>query len=476
MRTNLRAKLPSDLAARLESQLGKEEFDAFLSSLEEEPRHGLRCNTGKITISELVKLLPFPVHPVPWAPAGFRFSADERPGILPFYQAGLYYLQEPSAMAPAEMLDVKPGERVLDLCAAPGGKSTQLAAALSGEGLLVANDPNPKRIKSLIWNLEHWGATNAVVLNEEPRRLAAAFPGYFDKILIDAPCSGEGMLRKEPNAIHSWRRYSGQACRIVQDEILDQAALMLRDGGRIVYSTCTFNPMENEEAVAAFLKRQTGFFLLPLPYYNGWKPGDTLMECRQLWPHLVEGEGQFLASFEKSRHNADSRHSADGRQTRARERESPGDAFSAAPSEDLSSRTPGGELEPFLEFIRAHLASPPKANYELYHGHVYQRPAGLPDLAGLKVSRPGWYQGVIRNGRFVPAQPLAMGLEAKQFKRKLDLDPLGELPARYLRGETLMLEGEPGWTLVTMGGFPLGFGRQTGSYLKNDYASGWRKV
>ncbi|MCL2121855.1 MAG: RsmB/NOP family class I SAM-dependent RNA methyltransferase [Clostridiales bacterium] len=444
--------LPENLAARLESQLGKEEFDAFLSCLEQEPWHGLRCNTGKITISELVKLLPFPMHPVPWSPAGFRFPAEERPGKLPFYQAGLYYLQEPSAMAPAEMLDAQPGERVLDLCAAPGGKTTQLATALSGEGLLVANDPNPKRIKSLIWNLEHWGTTNAVVLNEEPRRLAATFSGYFDKILIDAPCSGEGMLRKEPGAIQSWRRYNGQACRTIQDEILDQAALMLRDGGRMVYSTCTFNPLENEDAVAAFLTRQPDFSLVSLPYYNGWKPGVTLKECRQLWPHLVEGEGQFLASFEKGRHSTDSR------------------------PNDLSSQTPGGELEPFLEFIRTHLVSPPKANYGIYHGHVYQRPAGLPDLAGLKVSRPGWYQGVIRNGRFVPAQPLAMGLMANQFARRLDLDPLGELPARYLRGETLMLEGEPGWTLVTMGGFPLGFGRQTGSYLKNDYASGWRKV
>lgn len=446
------AALPQPLAERLAGQLGPDGLDAFLACLQEEPRGGLRFNTGKASAEALRDLLPFALEPIPWAAGGYVYPREERPGKLPYYQAGLYYLQEPSAMAPAAALGVKPGERVLDLCAAPGGKTTQLAAALAGKGLLVANDNSPKRIKPLIWNLEHWGATNYIVTNEEPARLANAFPAFFDRILVDAPCSGEGMLRKDAKALKSWQSFNGQVCRQMQDQILDQAANMLVGGGRLLYSTCTFNPLENEEAVAAFLDRHRDFSLADLPVYEGWQAGGQLAGCRQLWPHLIEGEGQFLALLEKK-------------------------AAADEPAALAAAIAPGPQataLAPFSEFMAENFTHPLPGPFALYDGHVYQTPAGLPDLAGLKLGRPGWYLGMIKNGRFSPSQPLAMGIPAAQMKRRLDLLPQDDLVERYLRGETLMVEGEPGWTLVTLAGYPLGFGKQTGDYLKNEYPAGWR--
>lgn len=458
---NKTAVLPQPLAERLAVQLGPDGLRDFLACLQEEPRGGLRFNTGKAAAEALLDLLPFPLEPIPWAASGYVYPQEARPGKLPYYQAGLYYLQEPSAMAPAASLGVRPGERVLDLCAAPGGKTTQLAAALAGKGLLVANDNSPKRIKPLIWNLEHWGVTNYIVTNEEPARLAKAFPVFFDKILVDAPCSGEGMLRKDAKALKSWQSFNGQVCRQMQDQILDQAAIMLAAGGRLLYSTCTFNPLENDEAVAAFLDRHPDFGLVPLPFYEGWRGGGQLEECRQLWPHLVEGEGQFLALLEK-KGAENCRASVIGTETAVKATALPPKTFAE------------GALAPFLEFMAENFTYPLPGPFALYDGHVYQVPAGLPDLAGLKLGRPGWYLGMIKHGRFSPSQPLAMGIPASQMKRRLDLLPQDELVERYLRGETLMVEGVPGWTLVTLAGYPLGFGKQTGDYLKNEYPAGWR--
>ena len=460
--------LPAELTTRLEGQLGARGLAEFEACLDGESKPGLRLNTLKGQVPELTELLPFRLEPVPWAPAGFVFPIEERPGKLPFYQAGLYYLQEPSAMAPAAVLDVKPGERVLDLCAAPGGKTTQLASAMAGKGLLVANDNNQKRMKALIWNLEHWGATNAVAVNEEPERLSAAFPGYFDRILVDAPCSGEGMLRKDPKALAGWRKHNGRVCRETQDRLLDQAAAMLAPGGKMVYSTCTFNPLENEEAVAAFLERQPAFRLLPLPLYDGWRADPLLKGCRQLWPHLADGEGQFLALMEKAGSSPAAGESGEGAAKTRRDR-------AGSIPKPGGGETPG-EIEPFFSFMEENFNYPLKGPFAIFNGHVYRTPADLPDMSGLRVARPGWYLGLIRNGRFYPSQPLAMGMDAKQMKRRLDLEPGGEDVERYLRGETLMTAGEKGWTLVTLAGFPLGFGKQTGDYIKNEYASGWRLI
>jgi NOL1/NOP2/sun family putative RNA methylase len=412
-------------------------------------------NTLKSAASEVTRLLPFPVDPVPWAPGGYYFPPDAKPGKLPIYHTGVFYLQEPSAMAPAAALGVMPGERVLDLCAAPGGKTTQLASALNGGGLLIANDNSTKRIKPLIWNLEHWGATNYVILNEDAGKLSEAFPGFFDKILVDAPCSGEGMLRKEPAALKSWRKYNSEACREIQDHILDQAAAMLAPGGSLVYSTCTFDPRENEEAVAAFLERQPDFHILPLPLHDGWTAGITIKECRQLWPHIGRGEGQFMASMMKD----GVREGGHGKRDIVDRNDSETD-----------------EIMAFREFMNENFEYPIDGFFASFGGHIYKIPEELPDMTGLRIGRQGWYLGMVKNGRFSPSQPLAMGIHPGQMKRRLDLDQQSGDAERYLRGETLMTGGEKGWTLVTLAGLPLGFGKQSGDYLKNEYPPGWRLI
>lgn len=232
-------KLPEELCHRLETQLGELGLKEYLESLDAHPYGGLRINTLKTTVENMKEQLTFLKDKVPWTEDGFYYDEKQRPAKQLYYQAGLYYLQEPSAMAPAALLQVKPGERVLDLCAAPGGKSTQLASALQGRGLLVSNDNSPKRVKALVWNLEHWGVTNGLVFQEEPSRLAGKFEDFFDKILVDAPCSGEGMFRKDPKALAGWEAFNGQRCRCMQEEIIEAASRMLRPGGRIMYSTCT---------------------------------------------------------------------------------------------------------------------------------------------------------------------------------------------------------------------------------------------
>lgn len=447
-------RIPEELAKRLLAQLGEEGFGAFMACQEEQPRGGLRTNPLKGEAEEIVGLLPFRdrLEPVPWAAGGYYYPGDARPAKLPYYQAGLYYLQEPSAMSSAAMLDVRPGDRVLDLCAAPGGKTTQLAGALGGKGLLVANDNSAKRVKALIWNLEHWGTTNYLVLNEEPERLTGAFRGFFNRILVDAPCSGEGMFRKDPKALKSWQAYNGEVCRRMQDGILAAAAELLAPGGRLLYSTCTFNPLENEETIASFLAGNEEFSTAGLPVYPGWQPGRRLSDSRQIWPHLVKGEGHFLCLMEKAGRDGDA-----------------GETF----AESLRKEDP--RLGPFYAFMNENFTAPLPGPFAIYDQHVYQVCPALPDLAGLKVARAGWYLGMLKSQRFEPSQPLAMGIKPSLARRRLELSPGDQLVDRYLRGETLMVEGEPGWTLVTLGGYPLGFGKQTGDYLKNAYSPAWRR-
>jgi len=299
-------ELPVEFKLRMQEMLGDEAID-FLAAYNELPYHGLRVNRLKISVDEFLRISPFNLKPIPWTTDGFYYERTARPGKHPYYHAGLYYIQEPSAMAPAALLDVKPGERVLDLCAAPGGKSTQILSSLKGKGILVANDSNTQRTKALVRNLEAWGAKNILVTNETPERLVTKFAGYFDKILIDAPCSGEGMFRKDEEAIRSWRNYNVESCGLKQRSILQEAAKMLRVGGEIIYSTCTFAPYENEGTIEDFLKAHPEFVLVELPKTNGFRPGRPewvngraeLAYSIRLWPHALQGEGHFIAKMRK---------------------------------------------------------------------------------------------------------------------------------------------------------------------------------
>ena len=264
--------LPQGFPERMLHLLGEAEFAEFLASYERPRSAGLRLNPRKPLPDGAS--LPFCEAQVPWEPNGYYVCEGSRPGLHPWHDAGAYYLQEPSAMAPARLLDAQPGERVLDLCAAPGGKTTQLAAAMQGRGLLVCNEIHPRRAQVLASNIERLGIPNALVLSEHPAKLAQRFPGYFDRILVDAPCSGEGMFRKEEAAVTDWSEATVAMCAARQQEILASAAEMLAPGGRLVYSTCTFSPEENEGVISAFLHAHPAFSVEPVeaPWFSPARP------------------------------------------------------------------------------------------------------------------------------------------------------------------------------------------------------------
>ena len=437
--------LPPAFLDRVRQQLGPE-YEAFLASYHRPRALGLRLNPLK---TDRPPILPFTLSPLPWAAYGFWYPSEERPGLHPWHEAGLYYLQEPSAMAPAELLGVEPGLRVLDLCAAPGGKSTQLAAKMRGQGLLVCNEYHPKRAKILSQNVERMAISNALVLQETPERLAKRFPGWFHRVLVDAPCSGEGMFRKEAAALEDWSPELVEMCARRQAGILDAAAELLAPGGRLVYSTCTFAPQEDEGAVAAFLARHPEFEIevLDVPWFS---PGDGaagpgLEHTFRLWPHQLRGEGQSAAGLRNGAGEA-APPPAFARPDRL---PAPWEAF----ARDLGVQLPAGKA----------LAFGPS---------WFWAPEELPDLTGLRVLRPGLELGQCRGERFLPAHALALWLS--NASRTWSLDPLGPEAARYLAGEEL--RGSPsGWTLVTVGSLSLGWAKGSGGVLKNHYPKGLRR-
>ncbi len=476
-------RLPEKFVGRMQALL-KEEWPAALASWERQPYQGLRVNTMKISTTEFQKRTPFELEQVPWTEDGFYYSYGARPAKHPYFYAGLYYLQEPSAMAPAACLGVTPGDKVLDLCAAPGGKSTQILVRLCGEGILVSNEINMARARALTWNLERWGAYNAVITNEEPQRLGQRFAGFFDKILVDAPCSGEGMFSRDKRACASWTDYSYTACSKLQNDILEQAAKMLKPGGRMIYSTCTFSPEENEGVVAAFLERHSEFQLCELPDGLGWAEGQPqwvqnfaaknlqLHKTRRLWPHKVRGEGHFLALLEKLPEKVQS-HPQIESMAGIDSSESMNKAQENKRAQGLAEINEK-KLAPFAAFLEENLISPIPGPFFVLGDYVYRIPIGLPALNGLKVLRFGWFLGSLKNGRFEPSQALALGLRKENVQRSISFLCTDDEVIRYLKGETLFAEGQKGWTLVCVEEFPLGWAKQTGENLKNNYPPSWR--
>lgn len=302
------ADLPQSFLDSMKEILG-EDYEAFLTGFDGQRQYGLRVNTLKMNLEEFERIAPFHLKKVPWISNGYFYEAEDVPAKHPFYSAGLYYLQEPSAMTPASRLKVQPGERVLDLCAAPGGKATELGAALQGEGLLVANDINTARAKALLRNLELFGISNSFVTNEPPHVLAERFPEFFHKIMVDAPCSGEGMFRKNPAVVDSWQEKGPEYFSKLQREIIVQAADMLLPGGMMFYSTCTFSPLENEKTITHLLKERQDMEVVPMEDYEGFAEGLTSYKdegfdesckfCRRIWPHKMSGEGHFMALLHK---------------------------------------------------------------------------------------------------------------------------------------------------------------------------------
>jgi len=528
--------IPEPFVAQMRELLGNE-FDAFIAGFSEPSRRGLRFNLlkwdesrlpaelGRLMTMPLCKepgtptpvplcgepspLVPVPLcrelgplTPVPWCKEGYQYPPEARPAKSLLYNAGLFYVQEPSAMSPGAILRPRPGQRVLDICAAPGGKSVQLAGYMQGKGVLVSNDISPSRSRALVKNLEMAGVANAIVLTESPHRLADRFPEYFDCILVDAPCSGEGMFRRDPDAAKAYTANKPESCGAMQQDILRHAAKMLKPGGRLVYSTCTFNPLENEGAVFAFLSAHRDFTLLPIDHAGlGVSPGrsrwvsetayDSPANCgttptdngangvpvsaldrtARIWPHLSPGEGHFIALMAKEGGLA----AVGDRRNEITRADDKGFHPARADRSPNSSRLP----EEFTAFCdeNLHPSIFSDAN-QIIHRHgssLFLQPESM-DLSGLRVARSGWLLGECTKGRFVPSQALAMGITKEMARHAIDLPEPEAL--RYLKGESLLPEGLgplPGkpWVLMCHWGFPLGWARLVQGRLKNQLPTNW---
>jgi len=428
--------LPEKFLERMKSQLGSE-YDAFMQSLERPRAVALRFNPLKGEKPEL----PFVGGNVPWEPNGFYYDPDSRPGLHVFHEAGVYYLQEASAMAPVYLLDPQPGERICDLCAAPGGKTTQIAGRMLGDGFLLCNEINPKRAKILSRNIERMAVANALVTNEHPATLAQRYAGSFDKVLIDAPCSGEGMFRKEEAAVTDWSVETVEMCARRQAEILQSGAQLVRPGGRLVYSTCTFAPEEDELAVEAFLESHPDFEpeLIEAPWFV---PGEN--GSHRMWPHKLLGEGHFAAVLRKK-------------------------------GEDECDVTPmqGVKLpKEWVSFAKELDIKLPDGKAVLFGETLYWMPEGMPDIGRVKVLRPGLELGCVKKGRFEPAHALALWLKTCKNVQSFAADS-GEI-REYLHGNVVPSQVR-GWTLVKADGYSIGWGKGDGNVLKNHYPKGLRR-
>lgn len=455
-------KLSEEYLNRMRDLLGEEEFSAYLKSFDEERLYGLRVNAAKVTPEAFPELVSWDLKPVPWIPNGFYYEGTERPAKDPYYYAGLYYLQEPSAMTPAMLLPVEPGDRVLDLCAAPGGKSTELGVKLAGKGVLISNDISNSRAKALLKNLELWGISNICVTSETPDKLADVFGPWFDKILIDAPCSGEGMFRKDDDMVKSYEERGPEYYSEIQKEITDQAVRMLAPGGLLLYSTCTFSRCEDEEIICHILENHQEMELIRLPLFEGASDGIGLDGCIRLFPHKIKGEGHFISLLRKNGGGAE--RTAAGSRERSR-MEPQGKRASALPT----------ELTDFLALMNREFDD---SRIMIKNDSVYYLPENFVPAKELRYLRTGLLLGELKNKRFEPGQALAMTLHADEFKQTISWKKEDDRVIRYLKGETISLTPEEGpvkdWCLVCVDGHPLGFAKGTGMALKNKYYPGWR--
>ena len=432
------ATLPTAFIERMKKQLPENEWEAFFACYNKKPFKGVRLNPLKGGRVALSAKLPFIGAPVQWEENGY-YTDEEKVGGSPYHAAGVFYSQEPSAMCAAPLLEVKGGERVLDLCSAPGGKGTQLACEMDGKGIIVLNEPIFSRAKILSQNVERMGVKNAVVISEMPENLSVKFAGYFDKILVDAPCSGEGMFRKNAEeALSEWSEENVMMCAERQARILDEATKMLRVGGRMVYSTCTFSLEEDEYQVEAYLQKH---------------PEMRLISREKLYPHKVEGEGHFAALFEKTSSTAewDSR------------------------IKDCKLWISQEAQKAYKEFEKSFFHARFAARLYEAGGVLYNLPDGVFDWKGIQVLRAGVRLGEVKNGRFEPSHSLAMCVTAEECQNVLSLDRDSEDVKKYFRGETLNADNvKNGWCLICMDGFPIGLGKAVNGIIKNHYPKGLR--
>ena len=511
--------IPEEFEMKMKKLLGGE-YEEFLASYDRPRNFGLRVNVDKISPGEFEKIAPFHLTKIPWTENGYYYEEQDMPARHPFYYAGMYYLQEPSAMTPASRLVSQPGDKVLDLCAAPGGKATELGARLHGQGVLVANDISASRAKALLKNIEVFGIRNSFVVNEVPAKLAENFPEFFDKILVDAPCSGEGMFRKDPAVAKVWDSNKPFECAKQQKEIITRAAQMLAPGGNMLYSTCTFSPEENEQVIQFLLDSRDDMEIREIQPYEGFAPGrpevayegwdgectdpvrrkmgtPDLKKCVRIWPHKMAGEGHFLALLHKkapgeaARAQENDRNGHPNRETTVDEHKNP---VEGTISDIKGIGKP--ETKALTEFFADVSMEMNWKQVEVRKGQVYLVPEALGTRKGLVFLRNGLYLGEIRKDRFEPSQSFAMALKKEEYTAVIDLDYSDVRVEKYLRGETLEVDDivernlqeaekmsdtksmkkrlEKGWQLVCVNGYPLGWGKLVNGTLKNKYHAGWR--
>ena len=457
--------LPIEFEKKMKAFLGNE-WDDFLYSYDNNRFQALRFNTLKVQSQEermrILKTLKISSDKkVSWANEAYYFDENVRPGKHPYHEMGLYYIQEPSAMSAAALLAPKPGMRVLDLCAAPGGKSTQLATYLGDSGLLISNEINTQRSRILSQNIERMGIKNAIVTNEDSFVLASHFPGFFNAIQVDAPCSGEGMFRKLPEAIEQWSMENVAICAARQKEILDNAAVMLKPGGTIVYSTCTFSKEENEDVIEYFLERHPDF---------------TLEEMERFWPHKVDGEGHFVAKLVR-RGCVDTDLKADRKTKKNKNSKNRKNETKPALTKENMKL-----LSEFLdETISEDMAAWIKNSRLVMFGEqLYRLPDMEVDIKGLKVQRAGLHIGEFKKQRFEPSHSLALALKLSEAKNVVKLTWDDPQTTGFFNGQSVMLSDEQtaeckkGWALVCVDGYPAGWGKVNGAQVKNHYPKGLR--
>src|SRR4030043_1727901 len=471
-------ELPKAFLNRMAVLLG-DEFEEFLLSLHQPPSVGIRVNTLKISAEAFTRITPYKLSLIPWCSSGF--SVEEfigepgytPPGKHPYHTAGIYYLQEPSAMAAAEVLSPLPGEKVLDLAAAPGGKTTHLAGLMNNAGLLVANEIHSRRVWDLAENLERCGVINAVVTNETPQRLAERLSDFFDRVLLDAPCSGEGMFRKSESARKEWNPDSPQSCAMRQSAILEQAARMVKPGGCLAYTTCTFSSEENEGVIARFLEYHPEFDAMIIEQVPGLSPSKPewidlpndhkISKTMRIWPHLSPGEGHYIALLVKNmstdKNNQDNKKKVE------------------IPSRSTSRLKETSIARTILDdFARTNLnISFEDMRIYLEGSYVYCLSEKSPNMHGLKVIHPGWWIGSIHKERFSPSHSLAMGIKAAQARHTISFHLGDRDVSAYLVGESFNNIGENEWVLVCVEDFPIGWGKRVQNVIKNYYPHGLRR-
>ncbi len=464
--------LPQAFTERMQALLGND-FEAYLQSFDSPRVAGLRVNTSKITPQEFAAIAPFEVIPIPWTTDGFYVSVDVRPAKHPLYHGGLYYLQEPSAMAPAQVLAPKPGDRVLDVCAAPGGKTLQLANAVGDYGVIVSNDISATRLQAVVRNVEMFGLKNVVITASELKTFGSKHGNFYDSVLLDAPCSGEGMFRKDTAMLNHWKPESPDEYSAIQKSLIADVDYVLKEGGHLVYSTCTFSPEENEDVIAHGLALNPDWHVVPIKKDKfapgiAWEGNQALTGTARLYPFNLEGEGHFVAHLQKG-----GAQDASAEAARAETGEGQG-AKSAA--------TSGGAAYPkeLTEFMAAVLNPPGPDDFRsqgalrLHGDKLLIDPVAVPDLQGIRVIRRGWYLGDMVKGRFEPAQSFAMGLKKHQIKNHITFELNDSNAVRYLKCESLPTELPNGWYVVCLGEFPLGWAKVAGGQFKNKYPAAWR--